>query len=482
MLGFRELLCVATALALGVTARAQSPVSVTFHYEDALATSVGVAGEFSNWKILPMTREANGTWSATIPLSPGQYGYKFVVNGSQWEFDPKNPARKTVDNIENSAITVTATPSSVAPSPPSDGKLPVSFTCTAAKARSVFLAADFNQWNTTITPLQKDSSGVWTTTARLKPGRYQYKFVVDGVWTRDAANPETGGFGPGGPNSVKTVAADAAAPPAAPPAEPATASPSGPHQIGNTPFTPGEVAQFEVPLSNAAWDDAGRLPAPGGDEPVSHNPKPKTVKVAVAVPARFDPSRSWPLLIVNSTVDASCIDHMNLYYRPATECGWVVLAADGPTKPKNDSNAWRWAMVASALEYLHAQWPASKDWPIACGGFSGGAKRSGFFGAFMTKKGYNIIGMWMGGCNEDMASWGLSLYQPNYGKFTKVPIFLSSGTHDDKAKPEQVKGVMENMKRKPFKKVRLESYDGGHDPSAEQIKLGLNWFLEEAKK
>ena len=62
-------------------------IATTFKYTDATATKVEVAGEFSNWKILPMTKGEGGTWSTTLQLKPGYYGYKFVVNG-EWRADP----------------------------------------------------------------------------------------------------------------------------------------------------------------------------------------------------------------------------------------------------------------------------------------------------------------------------------------------------------------------------------------------------------
>src|SRR6266705_274433 len=37
---------------------------------------------------------------------PGTYGYKFLVDGRDWVFDPKNPGRKTVDGVENSSLDV----------------------------------------------------------------------------------------------------------------------------------------------------------------------------------------------------------------------------------------------------------------------------------------------------------------------------------------------------------------------------------------
>lgn len=49
-------------------------------------TSVNLAGSFNDWSTTaqPMTQQANGSWTTTIPLARGTYQYKFVMNGNQW--------------------------------------------------------------------------------------------------------------------------------------------------------------------------------------------------------------------------------------------------------------------------------------------------------------------------------------------------------------------------------------------------------------
>ena len=90
---------------------------------------------------------------------------------------------------------------------------------------SVALAGEFNGWNTTADPMTKQADGSWAVTKKLEPGRYAYKFVVDGsTWKEDPAAKETTDDGYGGKNSVIVVggAAGTAAPaPAAPVAAPA---------------------------------------------------------------------------------------------------------------------------------------------------------------------------------------------------------------------------------------------------------------------
>jgi len=74
--------------------------------------------ECQNWQAQSMSKGSDGIWTTTLSLSPGSYGYKFLVNGSDWVFDPNNPNRKTVNGIENSAIEVAGENAASAPAPP----------------------------------------------------------------------------------------------------------------------------------------------------------------------------------------------------------------------------------------------------------------------------------------------------------------------------------------------------------------------------
>ncbi len=53
------------------------------------------------------------------------------------------------------------------------------------EAVTVSVAGTFNDWNITRTPMRKDQAGIWKTTLSLAPGRYEYRFVVDGDWITD---------------------------------------------------------------------------------------------------------------------------------------------------------------------------------------------------------------------------------------------------------------------------------------------------------
>jgi len=59
------------------------------------------------------------------------------------------------------------------------------FTLNSPKAKKVSVAGDFNNWDTKSCTAKKDAKGCWVVKADIKPGRYEYKFFVDGSWMND---------------------------------------------------------------------------------------------------------------------------------------------------------------------------------------------------------------------------------------------------------------------------------------------------------
>lgn len=191
----------------------------TFRYEDPSAAKVEIVGDFNKWEAAPMTRDASGVWTLTLDLPPGVYGYKFLVNGEVWTLDPANPARTTVAGIENSSVTVDeggaapADQTSQSSSANTDASVPSdtpaasapgtwTFSYSAPEAEAVFVAGSFNGWNTQSHPMSKSDAGVWTATVSVPPGQTTYKFIVDGEWKTDPANPQLVEDGGGGNNSA----------------------------------------------------------------------------------------------------------------------------------------------------------------------------------------------------------------------------------------------------------------------------------------
>jgi len=82
---------------------------------------------------------------------------------------------------------------------------PVTFDFFAPGATLVCVAGSFNEWNAHSSPLRKLREGRWSLHLRLKPGRYEYRFLVDGVWKPDPLARQYVTDFCGGLNSVMVV-------------------------------------------------------------------------------------------------------------------------------------------------------------------------------------------------------------------------------------------------------------------------------------
>jgi len=83
----------------------------------------------------------------------------------------------------------------------------VLFTLDAPGAYCVRLAGDFNGWIADGNEMER-CGGIWTKVIPLPPGRYQYRFVVDGRWFADPTNIDVEPAPWGGYNSVVNLEHD----------------------------------------------------------------------------------------------------------------------------------------------------------------------------------------------------------------------------------------------------------------------------------
>jgi 1,4-alpha-glucan branching enzyme len=67
----------------------------------------------------------------------------------------------------------------------------VTFSLEAPAAGKVILTGDFNNWNPRAHPMKNDGTGMWRRTVMLEPGKYEYKFLIDGDWKIDPGNSQT---------------------------------------------------------------------------------------------------------------------------------------------------------------------------------------------------------------------------------------------------------------------------------------------------
>lgn len=68
-----------------------------FLYVDSEASSVAVAGDFTDWEPVPLEpRTVNGRviWSGMVPVTSGEHRYMFIVDGEEWVTDPLAPVQR----------------------------------------------------------------------------------------------------------------------------------------------------------------------------------------------------------------------------------------------------------------------------------------------------------------------------------------------------------------------------------------------------
>jgi 1,4-alpha-glucan branching enzyme len=70
--------------------RKPAKVKVAFTFTAPEAKSVQLAGDFTGWQQAPLNlkKQRGGVWKATVPLPPGTYEYRMLVDG-QWCDDPQ---------------------------------------------------------------------------------------------------------------------------------------------------------------------------------------------------------------------------------------------------------------------------------------------------------------------------------------------------------------------------------------------------------
>jgi 1,4-alpha-glucan branching enzyme len=81
----------------------------------------------------------------------------------------------------------------------------VSFELVKPGAKQVYVAGSFNNWKPETSPLIPKDDGRWVGDMAIKPGRYEYLFVVDGQWVPDPNAKETVQNPFGGLNSILGV-------------------------------------------------------------------------------------------------------------------------------------------------------------------------------------------------------------------------------------------------------------------------------------
>lgn len=67
----------------------------------------------------------------------------------------------------------------------------VTFSLKAPNAKEVSLAGDFNNWDSGANTMKRDKDGSWKVSLTFSPGRYEFKFLVDGKWREGSKKEQT---------------------------------------------------------------------------------------------------------------------------------------------------------------------------------------------------------------------------------------------------------------------------------------------------
>ncbi len=118
----------------------------------------------------------------------------------------RSPAKSTVAATSKSKTAKNATPPAKAAPPKRPAPSPsTEFTLFAPEAQEVILTGEFCDWLREGCRMRRFKDGSWKKSLKLKSGRYEYRFVVDGHWWTDPENPQRQQNSFGQDNSVLVI-------------------------------------------------------------------------------------------------------------------------------------------------------------------------------------------------------------------------------------------------------------------------------------
>ena len=137
------------------------------------ATKVVLSGSFNNWSENELVMDKTSTgWQFPYVVTAGNYEYKFIVDG-KWIIDPDNPFSSGSGDSKNSFIALKANH--------------IFELNKYSDAKTVIVTGSFNGWNPEGYRMVREGDK-WILPIYLQPGKYTYKFIVDGKWILDPAN------------------------------------------------------------------------------------------------------------------------------------------------------------------------------------------------------------------------------------------------------------------------------------------------------
>jgi hypothetical protein len=139
------------------------------------ASSVILSGTFNNWNQSELKmKKTDDVWTISCSFPPGNYEYKFIVDG-KWITDPSN--ENTTGSGENINSVISLNPNHT-------------FVLEDNQdAKEVMVTGSFNGWGNPGYRMSK-RDGKWVIQLYLSPGKTRYKFIINGVWKLDPGNDQ----------------------------------------------------------------------------------------------------------------------------------------------------------------------------------------------------------------------------------------------------------------------------------------------------
>ncbi|WP_053002424.1 glycogen-binding domain-containing protein [Kordia jejudonensis] len=161
--------------------------------ESIIIKNVAVSGQFNNWAkdqwIMKQLDEFRYEFRKKIADFTDEFSweFKFVINEQFWA-EPDTTIQNTVSAKDKYGKDLHVYNLKMYNAFVSEDGNTSFYLKGYQNAEKVILAGSFNKWDEQLFQLKKVDDG-WFITLQLRPGVYQYKFIVDGIWITDEANP-----------------------------------------------------------------------------------------------------------------------------------------------------------------------------------------------------------------------------------------------------------------------------------------------------
>ncbi len=162
--------------------------------KDLAIEMIAVAGEFNNWSqdkwIMTKIDENRYEFRKKMADFTDEFSweFKFVINEHYWA-EPEGDIENITDAKNEYGSDLHVYNLKMYTAHISEDGNTTFFLKGYHKAKNVVVSGSFNKWNEQLFKMKKVQDG-WYLTVQLKPGVYEYKFIVDSIWIEDEANPD----------------------------------------------------------------------------------------------------------------------------------------------------------------------------------------------------------------------------------------------------------------------------------------------------